>query len=457
MADVCRICSTPTDELQCTECEKKFHFTCGTGLSNVSFRTLTKDRTFLCPICRLGANNAMVHAVITANQLFIEKKHSTAFDPGEDITGAGEAKAPTDGEPRVDEAPQQQQPGVPPQRQQQAEPPQPQQQAEPPQRQPVHTVDDSAADTRRRGPKGRPPPKPLTLPDDTMAPPNESCVEKAKQLIYRIGTLRRAPQHPTIFIGGDSHLTGMDGKDVDPSDDQVRVRSVGGLCIFAAVLALCNFKGILRRFKSVVWVLGTNDAQSEHLNNHCLDDRVKYLKLLYRESKRIFPSAEISIITPFSGIKGVSEPYLADLVKDLKYACPELRILRPPSVRNKIGRQGIHLNRAGREVFTSFLRSQLVTPKQRVFSSDSGRSGQYGPDNGGSATPVQQPPATSATHIVPPYLQQLYAREPPPHDHQVALQQYQIRDIANSVIGEFIKQQQQRPYYNHYPPLPLWR
>ena len=203
-------------------------------------------------------------------------------------------------------------------------------------------------------------PKPLTLHVNKMAELHE---KKARQLMYHLDRLSQAPQHTNILIGGDSHLTGMDDKDVDPSNDQVRVCSVGGLCIYGAALALTNFKSVIKGFSTVLWVLGTNDAQSEHISDHGLK-RVKHLQLLHSESKRIFPNAVISIVTPFSGIKGVDEHYLANLIRDIKYV--SLRVLQPPSVKNNISRKngGIHLSKGGREIFINFLRSQLVKPSR---------------------------------------------------------------------------------------------
>ena len=126
-----------------------------------------------------------------------------------------------------------------------------------------------------------------------------------------------------------------------------------------------------KRFKQITWVLGTNDSM--HCHQHCLDDRSTYLKLLYSESKRIFPSATINFVTPFHGLKGVSKQFIDELDRDIKLSCPKMRRHHPPQMHNKVGKSEIHLNREGRGMFLHFLRNRFIVKKQRVFSSNSGR------------------------------------------------------------------------------------
>ena len=63
---------------------------------------------------------------------------------------------------------------------------------------------------------------PRLLPDPTMAQPHGDCTDRAKKFHYLLGTLGRGPRHPNTLVCGDSHLTAVDGKDIDPTDDQVR-------------------------------------------------------------------------------------------------------------------------------------------------------------------------------------------------------------------------------------------
>ena len=343
-------------------------------------------------------------------------------------------------------------------------------------------------------------------PDNTMAPPHEACVNRSKKLAYILRTLQYLPGHPNTAIMGDSHLNHVDGKEVDPTDDQVRIRSVGGLCIIATVLALIQHTFVHKKFRRVVWVLGTNDCL--HIHQHCLDDRLKYIKMLYDHSRRIFPNACIEFLLPFSGMKGVSAAYINQLKEDINYACPDMAVVLPPSVSNKISIGGVHLNKAGKSVFLDFLRRKFVTPKQRVFASDSGRrppqssmSTEAPPEQRAqNVQPVQNvPPKSQAVHTgdinVVRQEAEVHGREPrlPPGQHpgvitsvrQVPmppripvppigpnqfsapedsappdLQGY-IRRVAAGVVDEMLKRhhpQVYRPMYRpmYYPPMQPW-
>ena len=228
-----------------------------------------------------------------------------------------------------------------------------------------------------------------SFPEQNRRSPDKCCQTKAKSLSYILNTLIRLPGHPNTLLIGDSHLKYVDGKDVDPTDDQVRIRSVGGLCIVGTALALSDHKYIHRQFKRVGFVLGTNDCLHGH--KHWYDDRLKYHKLLYQHARRIFPNAQLDFVMPFTGLKGVSEKFLTELADDLKYVCPDMMVIHPPSVLNKINKGGVHLAPAGKALFMNFLRSKFVTPKQRMFPSDSGRVGRQ-PISVTPPAPYRQPP-----------------------------------------------------------------
>ena len=119
-----------------------------------------------------------------------------------------------------------------------------------------------------------------------------------------------------------------------------------------------------------------------------------YIKQLYAHTKRVFHNATVTFVLPFSGMTGVSDLYIRELKEAINYACPEMIVVFPPYVKSMISRGGIHLNRAGKDVFLRFLHSQLVTPKQRIFASDSGRRGQQ-PVTGVQAQSEQQSPVSS--------------------------------------------------------------
>ena len=169
----------------------------------------------------------------------------------------------------------------------------------------------------------------------------------------------------TTLIVGDSNLHGFDGKEVD-TEGSVNVRSVGGLCVVAAVNALLGHKHHYDRINQVVWSLGTNDAL--HQEQHCLEERKRYLKLLYTESKRLFPQAEIKFVVPFVGMDKVPTSYIKELSRDITESC-NIKVYRAPSMRQKLCRDGVHLNKGGRAVFMKFIRRKFAPHVPQLNSS----------------------------------------------------------------------------------------
>lgn len=534
MPTQCLICAEEVEEeLNCTQCASDLHFACAFGapVNNAAIRSMFKKGNFLCPVCIVSRNNELILQCVSTNQKYIKAINTT--QPPQDDQAASEVDSEDlHSEPEVEEVSDVLNntdcvndiysyssvclgglnfPSTNPIIASPTHPSDPRRYVQP--RSTTHRQPQPGANVNTS-----PRPSPVStqtaehapaLPDSSMTPPHRLCVEKSKQMLYRLGTLRRPPGHANTFIGGDSHLTKLDGKEVDPDDDQVRVRSVGGLCIISTVLALLQFKSVLNKFQKVVWVLGTNDAL--HIQDHCLDDQGKYLKLLYQESKRIFPHASISLITPFVGINGVSEPYLKTLEETSKFVAPKMRVVRPPIMRDKIGKKGVHLTREGRMAFIGFLRAKFVKPKQRIFSRESGRStkvkNQAAAPTADVATPNQHiaPHANNVTLSVPPVsvplarvpdinsrfqttynvggehqvhqlppivvppngVNGLNSRDPTPQEaryvHQVPAHspffgEHEIRDIAATVANELLKQQhQQRVSLNNMNYPQPWR
>ena len=314
------------------------------------------------------------------------------------------------------------------------------------------------------------PPLPASLAAESLAPLHPHDVTRSKKLSYVLKTLLRLPGHPDTGLFGDSHFSHMDGKEVDPDGDKVRVRAVGGLCVPAAVYAIARHKYTHKKIKRVVWNLGTNGAL--HSDQHCAADRLKYLRLLHSESVRVFPKATIYFITPFIGMAGVSSQYIDELTADIKRAAPNMVIVKPPSMLRKFSRSGVHLNNSGRDKFIRFLRSQFVVKEQRIFSKDSGRRSHSEDGHGGRylysqahlprdgnqsfrVTPPAQAPVPNATgsslNSAP-----RPRSETGPGDtsktvcttkHDTGL----VNDIASKVM-EIITQQNMM--YRYYPPLP---
>lgn len=348
MAHDCFICGDETSEeetLNCSTCHKSYHFRCGTGLSDVAQRTITTYLMIVpykCPICTIGENNKLLHIVLTKNQVYNETKHATDFDPGNAIHQADTADTA----------------------------------GTPPANNPATVAGDTTnphVETDVAEHRVEPPPLPPSLAGESLTPLHEHDISRSKKLSYLLSRLIRLPGHPNTGVFGDSHLSHLDGKEIDPDDDQVRVRSVGGLCIPATVYALAHHKTVHKHFKKVCWVLGTNDALHGS-EQHCPDDREKYIRLLHSESARVFPNATIYFILPFVGMTGVSKPFIDGLERVIKTAAPDMVVARPPKMTDKISKKGVHLSKTGRSSFIGFLRTRFVAKKHRVFSRDSGRA-----------------------------------------------------------------------------------
>ena len=373
----CSICEEVClDELQCSRCEYATHYTCALGFDPPDeFKNTESKVNFVCPPCLVGSSYSLLHVALEAHQKAHSSRRDSSPSAGSTPTDVVDiSKSPTGPlpSPVLDNSGQSNHGET---------------------KLSFEAVDDqpdtegtnggSQGNTSTSASSSEPPPRlqnqldpeNLELPDPTMTPPHPNCLNRSKKLSYILSIMKHLPYHSDRVILGDSHLQGMEGKVVDNSD-QIRVRSVSGLCIVGAVMALLKHKGVYRRIKSVGWVLGHNDAM--HSEEHCQDDRCKYLRLLFEHSRRIFPHAKISVVLPFLGTKLITERYLSDLTRDFKATCPQVRILRPPSMRDKIAKKGVHLNVQGREAFTVYLRQMFAKPRQRVFDQNSGRNAQAG-------------------------------------------------------------------------------
>ena len=81
MGEPCCCCSGLIGEfgLSCDSCDRKFHFACGTGLTNVGERTITTylaDCVFRCPLCIIGEWDHLIPTVVTINQVFNQNKNT---------------------------------------------------------------------------------------------------------------------------------------------------------------------------------------------------------------------------------------------------------------------------------------------------------------------------------------------------------------------------------------------
>ena len=365
----CCYCSGLVQEegLQCSNCQRKYHFRCGTGLDNITDRTITKalkDVTFKCSLCKVGEKNALIHTVITINQAFNEAKHAAEFHPGDlvedvaivtDHTPVAEATEPV--------LPTQPGDGVPP-----VLPTQP--------GDGVHPVAgaepgtrEAEADTRRRGPSLSSNGTPVDVRNRFRTSVNKHelrRIKRCKGMLYGIKHVN--PNTKTLLIL-DSNGRGVRDEDID-SDGSISIKSVGGLCVSATTTALKECKARYPQIKTLVFGLGTNDRL--HARDHP-GTKEEYIKALDSAAKVVFPTAVIQFILPFGAIKGLCEEFIRDLGKAITNSGVGWRQHKPPTMKGKLmPPNNIHLTESGRQAYIVWLRKvfapQCVAPSKVAVS-----------------------------------------------------------------------------------------
>ena len=383
----CCYCSGLVQEegLQCSNCHRKYHFRCGTGLDNITDRTISKalkDVTFKCSLCKVGEKNALIHTVITINQAFNEAKHRAEFHPGnlvEDVaivtdhpaveTPAVEVTEPVlptqpgDGVPLV--LPTQPGDGVPP-----VLPTQPGDGVQPvPGAEPGTNTNtgsrEEEADTRRRGPSLSSNGTPGDVRNRFRTSVNKHelrRIKRCKGMLYGIKHVN--PNTKTLLIL-DSNGRGVRDEDID-SDGSISIKSVGGLCVSATTTALKECKVRYPQIKTLVFGLGTNDRL--HARDHP-GNKEEYIKALDTAAKVVFPTASIQFILPFSAIKGLCDEFVQDLGKAITSSGVGWRQHKPPTMKGKLmPPNNIHLTESGRQAYIVWLRKvfapQCVAPRK---------------------------------------------------------------------------------------------
>lgn len=361
---VCTVCRREADcELRCRRCECALHYTCALGFDPPDDLKLSDlKRDFMCAPCLVGTSYDLLHRALEA--------HRRCQPP--QITHVADAHVPDDHQRGFTRTAPMKTPKRRARRKQKRR-----QNPELPTEVVGSGVIDSDGGSRggmsdSDGDSGN---EDVRVVDGTeivdsgddddgggITPLHSSCITRSKRMTYILNTFRNFPHFVTTLIGGCSVLHGVDGKQLD-SEGSVNVRSVGGLCVFALVHALLGHTQVHSRIKQVVWSLGTNDALHQH--QHCVKDNRKYIDLLYRESKRIFPQAEIKFVVPYGGMEKVPSGHIKQLTKDIKVMCPDMKVYHPPSLREKLCRDGVHPNKDGRNALIRFLRNHFV-PSSRV-------------------------------------------------------------------------------------------
>ena len=330
------------EELVCGRCKQPCHYNCGTGCKNLSqnARRNAGQSQFICPVCTVGGSNALLHKALTANQLFNEGKHSQDFVLA-DLNSNSEGDGDSEGDSGSENDDVGGDGGD------------------------VGGVNEGAGDRARvvdeeeivQVPGGHGLDS-LNHDLEELTPLHPSDMARSKRLSYILNTFKNFPDHVDTAFLTDSNGHGVDGKELDPEGRHVNVRSVGGLCVVSAARALKIHNKSYPRIKLVVWSVGVNDFL--HRDQHCMNDYETYVAALYTESKRIFPNAEIKLVLPFAGSDKWSTACIKEFARTVKANCPLMKCYNPPSMRNRLNRDGVHLNKSGKRVFVDFLGKHFV-------------------------------------------------------------------------------------------------
>ena len=90
----CLVCSDAVDdELVCTLCvDHQLHFLCGFGavLNNNTWRTYFKKGNYICPVCIVGRDNALVLKSVSTNQHHIKVSNNVTDTHDESVASVQE-------------------------------------------------------------------------------------------------------------------------------------------------------------------------------------------------------------------------------------------------------------------------------------------------------------------------------------------------------------------------------
>ena len=187
-------------------------------------------------------------------------------------------------------------------------------------------------------------------------------IARSKKLSYYLNSFKNLPHDRNVIIFGDSNLNGIKENLIDAVSKSVVVRGCSGLCIPAAAYALKNFKYKYKHVKRVLWSVGTNDFL--HDNQHCQSDWIYHLEDLISESKRVFPKAIIGIIMPFHGLPEVPPNFISFINKSVKGVSKAVKTYTAPTMRNKVNRDGVHINSEGARVFEEYVKNTFLARRQ---------------------------------------------------------------------------------------------
>ena len=204
-------------------------------------------------------------------------------------------------------------------------------------------------------------------------------VKRCKGMLYGLKNIGDTVDTLTLL---DSNGRDIKAEHIDGNGRKVCLRQIGGLCCAATTQALKECKPRYPNIKDIYLGLGTNDHL--HAGEHP-GERVEYIKALDHEVRKVFPSAMIHFLLPFTAIHGLGVRYVKNLADSIKDADVRWKIHQPPGMKGKLVTPAlIHLTPAGRAIFTKWL-SKTCARGAPLLTAASGRQSQV------ASHPIQRP------------------------------------------------------------------
>lgn len=382
--ELCTVCEQDArGEFTCRGCGYSIHFICALGFDPPPQLKNSRDKTeYLCPVCVAGSSYRLLHMAIDA--------HSREWDTRDRSVGShSDRDAARDADSSSVEHASVGDPAAGPTSPIAHHPNSTQR---------VHLdasagVHDRAIETEE-GETGM---NNHTVPR-LLTPLESTCETKAKKLSYVLSNNKTIPKHATTLVLGDSLIHFIDKRDFDCSDS-LRVRGVGGLCVFAFVRALKMRERPLGNVKRLILSIGVNDYL--HRAKHCPDDTSAIFSFLGTETKRVFPNASVFFVLPYKGITKMPSEERNELQKLIKTHCKKFKVFNPPSLENMVNGGGVHPSNKGAKLLTDFYR-KLVPVPPRPISQDSGRQGQHPTWAAAAGQPPARQDQRNAAPLPPP-------------------------------------------------------
>ena len=370
----CGICAqniNEDDELICDVCRNRYHLQCGTGCMDPHAEIQTCINKFTCPLCLVGRDNALIHKVLTINQLYNAEKSQPVVDFRFSSSllsnkhDADDESSQSDSSRSAESVKSASSKSIREKKKRDKQ-----------------RLSAEHSDKRRSRAKHS---EPGELSDSDHGDKefielHKSDRSRVSRLSKVLNSTNRLPNHVNTLILIDSLGKGMDGRELDPVNDNIALRMAGGVCTVAAVHALKKRTTVNRRIKKFVLAVSVNSIL--HKDQHCSEEQSSYFKALYGESKRLYPSATVHLVPPYSGSDKIPKADIEEFMLAVKDSKAPFKIHFPPNMRGKLDRDNVHLSEEGRESYRDFFAKHFASKSISGSKSNNkytGNSSQFPP------------------------------------------------------------------------------